>query len=239
MPNLEIDGKKNMEKEEMQTPENGTQQEGTPAKVPTVQGTFEEVPQTPKPEPTEVDYRNKFANSTRENQVIAGEMRALQETLGEITKEDIPTEQELQTLYPDWDLLSDFEKQMGRKQEAGQRQLKRVHAQVSTVVNKSELANRLNAEITSNPLLSGKEVAFTEYASKRPNVPTDVLANAFLFEVKEAPVKPIKRQNSILESGTYSEEPVTANKKMSDEESQKLRLSDPKRYNDMLMNGEL
>lgn len=218
-------------------------------------------PQTPPAKPTEPDYKEKFAHSTRENQILTGQLKELQRQLGDITKEDIPTDEEMLRMDPDWNLRSDFEKNLAIKVEAGNRMQRRIAQTVNGFVSKSEKIQSLNQLVQSDPRLHGKENEFFAFVEKpkHENVPLDILVNAFLFDAKVvAPTDP-ETPPAPAEPETPAPTPTTPapptlgrstpsggtppapsnNGEMSPEQLKELRTKDPKKYNEMIRTGQI
>lgn len=235
------------------TPEGGTRvdtpptpQEPTPAPVP---------PKVEEPKKPETDWKQKFSNSSRRNQIVEAQLKELQKTLGDITKEDIPTDDEMRAMDPDWDYRSDFEKNLAVKVEAGQRMNRRLHVQVKTIVDESDRATAIALLCENDPRLAGKEDDFFRFASKNENrnVPTDILVNAFLFEAKDdapetpatpetpAPSQPTVETPPTLERGnpTGGRAPSTPSSTgdFTPEQLKELRTKNQKEYMRMIRQG--
>src|SRR5580658_9552708 len=102
--------------EPIQTPEEGTEP-GNPNPAPQP----EPVPQPPAPE---VDYKEKFAASTRENQLKDERIKALEHEAAERNLTNEPTESEYRAAFPTWDSMSDTEKDLARRTLGAERAAK-------------------------------------------------------------------------------------------------------------------
>src|ERR1039458_6047824 len=72
-------------------------------------------PAQPIVEPTvpAIDYEKKFSDSTRENQILLAKLGEQDKAKQELTKE--PTDSDLRTAFPEWDLMSDTEKRLATR----------------------------------------------------------------------------------------------------------------------------
>lgn len=244
---------------EPKTPENG---EGitpsTPTVVPPVVPPTTEVPPVPPvtppaqpvtptaPKADEPDYKKKFSESTRRNQIVESQNRELQRILGEITKQEPPTDDEMKALIPDWEYLSDREKNTERNVFVLTRDKEQRALEIARFEAEKDTLSKLDTFITNEPRLEGKEDEFYEFVS-RPNnqgATAEVLLNAFLFETTPitAPAIPVDAVPPSLERGTPSGNmpPVTTGKtEMSDEEISLLRTTDHKKYMEMVRKGQI
>lgn len=210
-----------------------------------------EEPTPPKPEEKkpEVDYKKKFSESTRRNQVVESQFQELQKTLGDITKAEIPSDEEMAKLVEDWDYLSPREQNNERKIVVLDRRQNKILDSISKIATGTENATKLSRYIDSEPRLKGKEDAFYEFATnpKNQGASMEVLLNAFLFEAKDdeepvkTPEKPQEEEAPSLERGNPSGGivPMRKDGKYSDEEIQKIRTTDHKRYNEMVRKGQI
>ena len=101
-----------LESELNTTNENPTEDNGNETPV---EGNQEEV--VPANEEPAIDYKEKFSASTRENQKILAEKQRIDEKIATLTKEEIPTNEEMAAITPNWELLTDFEQQQAIKTE--------------------------------------------------------------------------------------------------------------------------
>tara|TARA_B100000508_G_scaffold138892_1_gene135841 strand:+ start:562 stop:1407 length:846 start_codon:yes stop_codon:yes gene_type:complete len=242
--------------EEPETPKSPespeTPEPETPAEPPKPEAPKE--PTEPTTPPAEPDYKQKFAGSTRENQILTGNLKELQKQLGELTKEDIPTDDEMARMDPDWNVRSDYEKNLAIKIEASARMQRRIAQTVNGFVSKSEKVQELNQLVQSDPRLHGKENDFFAFVQKpkHQNTPLDVLVNAFLFDtnaVPETPPAPAPEEPApapatppSLNRSTPSGGTPPVQKKegeFSNEELKHLRTTDPKKYNEMIRKGQI
>ena len=245
------------------TPENGTQT-ATPQAETVVTPEGGNIPppsQDPpavapiEPKKPEIDYRKKFSDSTRRNQIVEAQIKELQKTLGDLTKEDIPTDDEMRRSDPDWDFRDDFQKNLAIKVEATQRMNRRISVRINSIVDESERATSISLLCENDPRLSGKEDDFFRYASKpeHSGVPVDILINAFLFEARDddlppAPVAPVTPPAPVTPelppsmergnpSGGRAPSSNTPSGQLSPDQLRELRTKNPREYNRMIQKG--
>jgi len=245
----------------VETPAEGEQPETPTAPVApsteTPEGTQGDEPANPNPAPApepekkEVDWKEKFSSSARRNQVVEAQYEALQNIVRDITKEDRPTDDEMRSSDPDWDIRSDFEKNLAIKTEALSRANKRADLEMLRIKEEGKRKLEVAKIIDSEPRLKGKEDAFEAFASDPRNsmAPANVLLNAFLFDAGAAPVTPspspaapVPSPVPTLGRGNPSggRPPAPRNPgERSPEELKALRKHDPKAYNEAIRKGEI
>lgn len=235
-----------MEKPEIQTPEDGTEnvQEDTQNLNggETPETSQESAKQSQQPDTQqqqqqeEPDYKTKFAESTRENQILNAKLQGY-ESRRELTNE--PTEAELRAAFPSFDFMTETEKDLAKGQLRTQKKADAAYAAEQKREADAKWNNQLEIAITSNPSLQGRESEFKEYASKPSHrgAPTDVLVDAFLHRSTTQP-KPKSDPKPELESGSGGpKEP--AKKKISLEEAAVIRKTDYKRYLELVKTGQI
>ena len=217
------------------------------------QDTPEVPPEPPAPTPTpEVDYKKKFGDSTRQNQIVVEQFKNLQKVLGDITKQEVPSDEEMRKSDPEWEYLSDREKAMAMKMVVLERRSNLILKTVHDISFESENVSKLQGFINNEPRLKGKEEEFYAFATKNSNkgASVDVLLNAFLFELrdgtpptKEIPVPPPAQGNppSLMRGSPRGGTPPTETRKTqySDEEIAIMRTSDHKGYMKLVREGKI
>lgn len=193
-----------------------------------------------------IDYEKAYAESTRQYQVLQGQLQEMNRQLGEITNDEIPTDQDMVNLYGEqWNDLPPIQKDISKKQVVQGRRMNNISLIVSKSVKTSEEAQKITDAIARNPELKGKEEDFMKFASHptRKGTPADDLVKAFLYDHRqpETPPSPQPTPISALESGAPSgggAQPDTSGE-LSAEELKHLRTSDPKKYNEMIQSGKI
>lgn len=219
-----------------------TPAEPTPTAPPQPQG-----PVTPPVvPPQEPDYKEKFRNSSRENQILLGQQKNLNERLESLTKDEIPTEEEMKRLHPNWDYYSDTEKELALSNVSLQRSLNKTNLTVANFVADQRWQTQLAEVVSQNPVLKGREGEFRDFVFKEKNrgVDMSILVSAFIGEHRQEiveddapPAPPTPTQNQpVLESGGAGG-PEPARTELSYEDREKLRKSDPKKYNELIRKG--
>lgn len=193
-------------------------------------------PETDTPEPEEkpveqpvapaVNYAEKFAASTRENQLLAARIAELEKVSKELTKE--PTDSEYRAAFPEWDALDDSQKADKRRIFNAERAALRAEATARELKDERARATSIELAIASHSALQGRESAFKQYASKPQyqNVPIDVLIDAFIGKnpVDPAPT-PVVKKPSLLQGNGGPKTPDKP-KTLSGKELKQLRESD-------------
>lgn len=213
--------------------EDGSPKEKTPAVVPPVV-----TPAVP-----EVDYRKKFGESTRRNQIVESQFKELQKVLGDITRQEIPSDEEMKSVDPDWEYRSDFEKNLSIKVVVQERRQNQILSTIGNITKESELADEIVSFIDKTPELEGKDAEFYNFVTdpKNKGASMEVLLGAFLHKegiTPKAPVapqdpsKPEEKAPSLNRSTPRGGNPPKEKKEgqYSDEELKHLRTKDPKKY---------
>ena len=189
----------------------------------------------------EVDYKKKFAESTRENQILASKVKETEKKLGEIAKNEIPAEEELKRLHPNWEEMSDLEKESTKKSLILERRLGKVEQEVRGNKEEKQWSTEVDhflekAKILDEyPGLEQRGREFKEFANMptHKGVSPEVLAKAFLFKEVEAP--PVVHKGSVLERGSGGEKiDLAPKKKLTAEELGTLRENDSKKYKEII-----
>ncbi|HSY52447.1 MAG TPA: hypothetical protein VLC46_26840 [Thermoanaerobaculia bacterium] len=165
IPNLPTETE--VQPETVQTPQ--------PASEPTVPST---PPAAPIADP--VDYRTKFAESTRENQVLAARLaEAEKKSRQELTTE--PTDSDLRAAFPEWEYMDDVAKRSATLAFKADRRSAAVAAEREAEKAERSWQNDLEIAVAAHPELGEKAREFKDYASKPSHrgAPIEVLISAF------------------------------------------------------------
>lgn len=219
--------------------------------VPTVETPAQPVTPTAKEPKPEIDHKKKFADSTRRNQIVESKFSELQKVLGDITKQEVPTDDEMKVLVPDWEYLTDREQNGERRYVVLERRQNHMLATFSSITAETEMFSKVEDFATGEPRLAGQESEFYEFVldPRNKGATLEVLVNAFLFEntpaVEDNQVvtpPPVVETPPSMERGNPSGNmpPIqTGNQEKSPEELKLLRTSDPRKYNDMVRKGQI
>lgn len=239
-----------MDKKNIQTPEEGTKQEElTPEeKIPEKTPGSEVVEPEPEKKPSEpvIDYKAKFGESTRENQIIQSKIKSLEAQLGLITSDETPTETEMKEKYPLWDEMMDLERKFAINQVILEHRVNKTSLTILEIAEDKRWNEGLDrflekVEILNQfPGLKGKEKEFREFAKKptHKGMDLEVIAKAFLYNPEKEPAKEKVPSKPVLEkgSGGGGQPPKT---EMSPEDIKLLREQDPKLYNLYVKQGKI
>src|SRR4051794_12713904 len=118
-------------------------------------------PATP-PTPPEPDYKEKFSQSTSENQILQARIAELEKSGKDLTKE--PTDSDLKAAFPEWDSLTDFEKRMARETYEAKRLAAAASQSVGKLQDERAWNTSIELAVSSDPALQGKEQAFRQFA---------------------------------------------------------------------------
>ena len=191
--------------------------------------------------PPEVDYKKKFSESTTENQRIA-ELNAQllkdkEELEAKLAKaNETPSEEELSSKYPDWDLKDGDEQERLRREEAREKRLRILEEKTAWEDDFKSLVKQ--SEFSS---LREREDEFKSFAYKYPkSVDLTTLAKSFLYDSPKPPAPPEKEQppRPGLEPPTGGSKEVQGSG-MTLEDITRLRTENPKLYLKMIREGKI
>lgn len=192
-----------------------------------------------------IDYKKKFSESTKRNQVVEAQFHELEKVIGDLTRQEVPSDDEMATQDPDWSLRSEFERAQAKRLIVMERRQNALFLSLENGKKEGERINALQESIATEPRLAGKEAEFYDFATKPANqgAPLDVLIGAFLYDpdkntVVTPPTPPTPPPS--LERGNSSggmPPPETGKKVYTDEELSVLRTKDPKTYHDLIRKG--
>lgn len=197
------------------------------------------------PKPDDIDYKIKFRESSREALALTEKVKMLEVRLGTVEKVELPSDEKMAEVYPDWEMLSDFEKNISKKNFVLEQKLNQVHSVVLESKNDREWTEKLDrfveeVEILETfPSLSEKKAEFKKFAMKPTHrgIPLEVLAKSFLFDAAETPIPP--GGGSMLESGGGGSLPPTKPAQLTAEQIATLRTTDYKRYRELVKSGTI
>jgi hypothetical protein len=192
-------------------------------------------PQTPPATPS-LDYEKKFSESSREAFVQMEGRKQAEARIDQLTNINI-TENELRSLYPDWDTMNDIEKRAFRETALANKKANQAMNIALDLAEQRAWETDFAKTLKANPALAGREEDFKAYCYKpaHKNVPIDVLVKSFLFDLPPAPT-PAPRPTPGLERGSGGPRGGEGNGEYSDEQIAQIRVSDPKRYRQIIMN---
>ncbi len=244
--------------EELQTPVEGTEptEEVTPQvdpeqetlETPPAEEVPEETEQTsPQPEEQPEDpYKKKFVESQREAILQNERLKVKDARIEHLTTKDTPTDDEMRSLFPEWDQLDDYNKRVLTNQEAVSRRALRAEARADALATKQEFDDRLDDFLETPPdeykNLSGRESDFRRFAKKKENVGLSlpILAKAFLFDLSDE-ITPEHKPTLTpgLEKGSGGPRQAPKPKKIFGEEAKRLRETDYKEWKRLVLAGQI
>lgn len=193
-----------------------------------------------------VDHKKKFRESASEANRLLSVSKTQHEIIKSFTTEDAVTDDEMITIYPDYDEMTDAEQNRWKKLEMETRRTNRILADQKTreIAQAKETAIKLLVE--SNPLLEKNADDFKKFIEQPENELVDAvtLAKSFLYDLQDQdPLIPSetlpKKDEPTMERGTSTkgEIPVMPNQEkkaedMNDDELADLMVRNPKSYMD-------
>jgi hypothetical protein len=211
-----------------------------PVSEPTVPPT---TPTTPPADPAPpIDYEKKFAESTREYQILQAQLdeERQKNARRELTTE--PTDSELQAAFPDWDIMTDTEKRLARETSKANRIASTLQQEREQEKAERQWTTDLELTIAQNPSLQGKELAFKEFAKKPTHrgAPLGTLVSAFLFESSSTPSPtPAPTPQPGLLPGNGGPRVPDQPKLLSGDELKQLRQTDEKAYKEYIRTHDI
>ena len=175
----------------------------------------------------------KFAESTREAQILAAKNKQLEERHN-ISQ---PTEDDLRKAFPTFDYMTDTEKDLARGTYLAKVSADEARADKRERDAEAQWNREIESFVITDPKLQGREDEFKKFANKKTHkgAPLDVLKAAFLYEV---PATVPKAAAPGLESGSGGpREPVA--KGMKPEDLAALRKTDYRAYQEYVQNNDI
>lgn len=193
--------------------------------------------------PAEDPYKRKFAESSREAQILASKNRKITETIEQAAALPEPTEEELKAKYTDWDNLTDFEKQMAKDAYISSKRFGLINQAVIENSKVDEWAKKVD-EYVENPTtlqnykdLEGRQAEFRSFAMKesRRGLDMEELVKYFLA-VEPKPTAPVA-PGTMVQRPNGGNPPKPAAPGYTVEQAALLRKTDHKKYNELVMSG--
>ena len=192
--------------------------------------------------PQEIDYKQKFSESTREAQVLSAKNRKLIDTIEVAANLPDPLEEECKREYPDWEDLTDFEKQVAKDNLLNKKKFELVHEAVLEAKKVDEWVEKVDKYLEEDgllekhPELEGREAEFRSFCLKptRRGVEFEDLISAFLFNIK--PEK--QHRGSLLETGSGGPKELKP-KELTASEIKRIRETDQKKYRQLIKEGKI
>jgi len=212
----------------------------------------EPVPSEPVPEPesqaepSKEIYKKKFSESSKEAQKIAAKNRVLNQAITDTDEIPEPTEEELQTEFKDWELMSEVERTLARETLISRRwraRIKEAQDQAKKIEKWNESVDGFIGDpkvLIATPALEGRQEEFAEFAKQESNnsVPFNILVGAFLYDQS---TKGKKNKGAMFPTGSGgpNEKPTPKTDMLTVEEGRKLRETDYDKWKEMLKAGKI
>jgi hypothetical protein len=216
-------------KEESETDETPKQEE--------VEEPTEEKPEKPQ-EPDKEPYKKRYEDSTREAQVLYSKSKKMSDAITKAGEIPEPTEEELIGEFKDWEVMSDFERQIAKDSVWNKKKLNAISDVAKDFKDMDAWNTRIDEflvdpeVLASHPELEDREGDFKIFASRetRRGVDFEDLVSAFLYTEDYKP-KP-RNTGSMFETGSggINEKPEKKDNKIPFDEGQRLKISNYKMY---------
>ena len=216
-----------------------------PEEVEEVQEEVEEVEEEVKL-PKENPIEKRYIESTREAQVLSAKNKKMNEAFEQASSISDVSEAELKSEYPDWDLMSDFEQKLAKKNLVNDKRFEAIQKVTKEFKDVDAWLGKVGEfvedpkSLISYPSLEGKTEEFKLFASKptRRGVDFEDLVSAFLYSEK---TKVVKNKGKMFESGTggAKDKGNTNTGMVSVDEAAKLKKTDYNKYKELLKAGKI
>lgn len=204
--------------------------------------------QPPAKTQKEIDWENKFKNSAREAQLLTDNKSKIIQTLDNVDQLPEPTEDELRAAYPNYDMMTDVEKEIVKDNVKVKRQFNAVKEVVKTDTKNAEerkawiekVDEFISDEITviRYPELAGRERKFRVYAqdASKQGIPMEIVVKNFLYDYSK--LNPAKKGSMF--NGNSNGQPINKNDgKITAEQARQLRLTDNRKYQQLVREGKI
>ena len=193
---------------------------------------------SPSPAPEDPDFKKRYVESTREGQILAAKQREMDKATAEAEGLPMPTDEEMQTEYPDWEDMTATEQKLAKDNLHTKKRFEIMAKAGKEGKDISAWNDKVDAflvdpkNLTDNPELEGREEEFKIFTTKqsRRGVDFEVLVSAFLYQNRQKKTPDPKKRKMFEDGGTGEEKPKLKDGKISIEESRRLRISNYPKY---------
>jgi hypothetical protein len=194
----------------------------------------------------EPDFKEKFAQSTRENQLQAARNKKLSEALAKVGEDVVVTDEDCKKEYSDWEDMNDREKRFAKDTLVNNRRFNAIKQVNNDFKNLDAWEEKVNTflddpeVLVKNPSLDGRESEFRTFAAKESRIGIDFedLVASFLYRSASSKTK---KKGQMFERGTGGDnqksKPKSTN--LTHEQGQMLRKTDYKKYSQFLQEGKI
>lgn len=197
----------------------------------------------------EIDYKDKFVESTREASALYFKNQKLNQTIEEASKISEPTEQELidyaKSLDADYEELDSFSQNIIKRTYISEKRFEKIQNVASESKQIDEWANKVDSFIedavdnSKYPTLSTLGTDFKKFAMKesRRGVDLNDLVASFLFSA-ERNIKQTPRKSVLLSGGNSQAAPIKQ-AGLNEGQIAMIRQNDPKEYRRLIKSGQI
>jgi hypothetical protein len=189
--------------------------------------------------------KEKLIASAQEAQILHAKNKKMNEAIEKAMNVDEPSDEECQSDFPDWEIMSDFEKKMAKESLLNKKRMSALDEIVkenkdleSWSVKVSEFVESQET-LTKYPDLDGKQDEFRLFATKptRRGVDFEDIVSAFLFNQKPEPTK----KGKMFEKGTggSKDKMKPPSDKISIDQAIDLKKRDYRKYVELLKAGKI
>ena len=187
----------------------------------------------------EVDYKEKFKESSREAMVLK---KQLDDIELEKAKKIVIDEAFMKAKYSDWEELTIGEQKALTKTEQLDQQIQEINNRTNEFNNDKKWLEKVDAFIDDDavdqfPQLKSREEQFRKFATRpsRKGLPIDDLVKIFLWENPEV----VKAKRSLFHSPGGPDKAPVKSEEMTPEEVATLRKTDNRKYMQMIKEGKI
>jgi hypothetical protein len=192
--------------------------------------------------PTAPTAEEKFAASTRENQILTARLTAFEEEKARRELTNNPTDSDLKAAFPEWEYMSATEQRLARESFTARRTSEALLAKEHEREAQTRWNTDLELAAAKYPSLLGKEQPFKQFAGKKQyrGTPIEVLVDAFLHKAS-SPATPSTPTPAApgLESGTGGPKTPEKPKLLSGTELKNLRETNYKAFKEYIDTHDL
>lgn len=188
------------------------------------------------------DTKKKFSNSSREAQVLGFKEKELAKAQEQADQLPEPTDEEMKAIYPNWDEIDKLTQDLAKDRVLNKKKNEIIQGARAKFKDVQDWTEKVDTYIGNpqtlidHPELEGKTEDFKAFASKpsRKGVEFDDLVLAFMGDL--AKNKPAPKKGGMFPTGgsRTPEPPKPKDDTLSPAEGEQLRLTDYKKYVQML-----
>lgn len=194
--------------------------------------------------PPAIDWQKKFVESQKESMVLSKQIEEL--TIKEVPHVEVDDKHMTEIYGEDWETMTNHEKIMAKEIEINKQEKIEERAKRELENKKNELGQKWTDSVNDfvdtdmisfYPEMKGKEEEFKKFATKptRRGLAFDDLVKIFKAD---NPNKIIKTKRNLFNAPGGPGKKITP-EKMSVDDIRRLRLTNPRKYNEMVVAGKI